>query len=287
MVSTGAMIAIVVTLLITLIGPLAVPVVYSIRHKGKGIWIAWLLGAAGFFVLQVLIRIPILNVLATFPWFQRFAENQYVVYCLVLALTAALFEVVARFAVAKILQKNASYEQSVAAGFGHGGIEAIVLIGMTYVNNLLYAIMINSGAFDGLVEQTAAVAGAAGAETLTAQLYQIKTALIETPTYAFYLAGYERILCVLFHTAMSLLVCYAVYKKKALVGVGIAFFAHFCVDFVSPVVSGLATPYLGNVISTETAYVIIYGFLTAVGIGSVVLIRKICKMWKNEKESLE
>ena len=59
------------------------------------------------------------------------------VYCFVLALTAALFEVVARFGVAKILQKNINCEQGVAAGFGHGGIEAIVLIGMTYVNNLL------------------------------------------------------------------------------------------------------------------------------------------------------
>lgn len=280
MVSTGALIAIVVTLILTLIGPLVIPIVYSIRNKGKGIWLAWLLGAAGFFVLQVLIRIPILNVLATFPWFQRFAENQYVVYCLVLALTAALFEVVARFGVAKILQKNANYEQSVAAGFGHGGIEAIVLIGMTYVSNLLYAVMINTGAFDGVVEQTAALAGTMDVETLTAQLYQIKTALIETPAYTFYLAGYERILCVLFHTAMSLLVCYTVYKKKGLVGVGIAFAAHFCVDFVSPLVSGLATPSLGNVISTEVSYVIIYGFLTAVGVASVVLIRKICKMWK-------
>jgi len=287
MVSTGTFIAILVTLIVTLIGPLVVPIVYSIKNKGKGVWKAWLLGAAGFFVLQVLIRIPILNVLATFPWFQRFAENQYVVYCFILALTAALFEVVARFGVAKILQKNANYEQSVAAGFGHGGIEAIVLIGMTYVNNLLYAVMINTGAFDGLVEQTAALAGTMDVETLTAQLYQIKTALIETPTYTFYLAGYERILCVLFHTAMSLLVCYAVYKKKALVGVGIALVAHFCVDFVSPLVSGLATPYLGNVISAEVSYVIIYGFLTAVGVGSVVLIRKICKMWKGENATVE
>lgn len=287
MVSTGTFIAILVTLIVTLIGPLVVPIVYSIKNKGKGVWKAWFLGAAGFFVLQVLIRIPILNVLATFPWFQRFAENQYVAYCFILALTAALFEVVARFSVAKILEKNINCEQGVAAGLGHGGIEAMVLIGMTYVSNLLYAVMINTGAFDGVVEQTAALAGTMDMETLTAQLYQIKTALIETPAYTFYLAGYERILCVLFHTAMSLLVCYTVYKKKALVGVGIALAAHFCVDFVSPIVSGLATPYLGSVISTEVSYVIIYGFLTVVGVGSVVLIRKICKMWKRETKVAE
>ena len=281
MVSTGAYIGIIVTLIITLFGPIVAAIVYSVKNKGKGVWKAWLLGAAGFFVLQILIRVPVLNVLGTFSWFQSFAENHYMVYCLILAMTAALFEVVARFAVAKILQKNMNYQQGVAAGLGHGGIEAIILIGMTYVNNLLYAVMINSGAFDATVAQTGALP-APNATELVDQLNQIKTALVETPAYAFYLAGYERILCVLFHTAMSLLVCYMVYKKKALVGVGIAFAAHFFVDFVSPVINGLATPYLGNVISQETAYVLVYGILTAVAVGAVVVIGKICKKWKGE-----
>lgn len=284
MVSTGAFIGIIVTLIITLVGPIVAAIVYSVKNKGKGVWKAWLLGAAGFFVLQVLIRIPILNVLGTFPWFQQFAENNYVVYCLILAMTAALFEVVARFVVAKILQKRMNYQQGVAAGLGHGGIEAMILIGMTYVNNLLYAVMINSGAFDATVAQTGALPVPNAAE-LVEQLKQIKVALIETPGYVFYLAGYERILCVLFHTAMSLLVCYMVYKKKALVGVGIAFVAHFFVDFVSPLVNGLATPYLGNVISQETAYVIVYGILTAVAVGAVVVIGKISKKWKCESQA--
>ena len=281
MVSTGAIIGIIVTLIITLFGPIVAAIVYSVKNKGKGVWKAWLLGAAGFFVLQVLIRIPVLSILGTFPWFQQFAEKQYLVYCLILAMTAALFEVVARVAVAKILQKKMNYPQGVASGLGHGGIEAMILIGMTYVNNLLYAVMINSGAFDGMVAQTGAMPVPNAAE-LVEQLNQVKTALVETPAYAFYLAGYERILCVLFHTAMSLLVCYMVYKKKAFAGVGIAFAAHFFVDFVSPVINGLATPYLGNVISQETAYVLVYGILTAVAAGAVVVIGKLYKKWNYE-----
>lgn len=285
MVSTGAFIGIIITLIITLLGPIVAAIVYSVKNKGKGVWKAWLLGAAGFFVLQILIRVPVLNVLGTFPWFQRFAENHYIVYCLILALTAALFEVVARFAVAKILQKNMNYQQGVAAGLGHGGIEAIILIGMTYVNNLLYAIMINSGSLDEMIFR-AGLSSWSNTTELADQLYQIKTALVETPGYTFYLAGYERILCVLFHTAMSLLVCHMVYKKKALLGVGIAFAAHFFVDFVSPLVNGLATPYLGNVISQGTAYVLVYGILTAVAVGAVALIGKICKKWKSESGNL-
>lgn len=281
MVSTGVFIGIIVTLIITLVGPIVAAIVYSVKNKGKGVWKAWLLGAAGFFVLQILIRVPVLNVLGVFPWFQQFAENHYIMYCLILAMTAALFEVAARFGVAKILQKNINYQQGVAAGLGHGGIEAMILIGMTYVNNLLYALMINSGLFDEMIFQAGLSSWSNTAE-ISEPLYQVKMALIETPGYTFYLAGYERILCVLFHTAMSLLVCYMVYKKKALLGVGIAFAAHFFVDFVSPLVNGLATTYLGNVISQETAYVLVYGVLTAVAVGAVVVIGKICKKWKGE-----
>lgn len=119
---------------------------------------------------------------------------------------------------------------------------------------------------------------------LEAQLMGIKSSLVDTASYVFYLAGYERVLTIIFHTAMSLLVCYFVYKKKALLGVGIAFLAHFLVDFIAPIISGMATPYLGNavVISLETSYAIVYSFLTLVAIASVIVIIMIGKKWKAE-----
>lgn len=280
MVSTASIIAILVTLFITLIAPIIVWIIYGVKNKGKCVWKALALGAAGFVLLQMIIRVPILNIVSMLPGFGTFVTNYYVVYCLILAFTAALFEVVARFGVAKILQKKINYQQGVAAGLGHGSIEAILLVGMTYVNNLLYAVMINTGAFDATVEATA---GADPTGALEAQLLAIKTALIDTPSYLYYLAGYERVLCVIFHTAMSLLVCYLVYKKKALLGVGIAFTAHFLVDFISPMISGLAAPYLGSVITEGAAYVIIYSFLTLVAIASLVTIIMIGKKWKAEE----
>ena len=280
MVTTASMIAIIITLFITLIAPIIVWIIYGVKNKGKGVWKALALGAAGFVLLQMIIRVPILSIVSMLPGFGTFVMNYYVFYCLILALTAALFEVVARFGVAKILQKKINYQQGVAAGLGHGGIEAMLLVGMTYVNNLLYAVMINTGTFDATVEATAA-ADPTGA--LEAQLMAIKTALVETASFTFYLAGYERILTVIFHTAMSLLVCYLVYRKKALLGVGIAFVAHFLVDFISPIISGLAAPYLGSVITEGTAYVIIYGFLTVVAITSFVVIVMIGKKWKAEE----
>lgn len=280
MVSSSKIIAMIVTLCITLILPVIVAVVYSIKNKGKKVWQAWLIGAAGFFVLQMLIRIPILSVVSMNPSFSQFVTNNYILYCLILGFTAALFEVIARFGVAKILQKNISFEKAFAAGLGHGGIESMLLIGMTYINNLLYSFMINIGTFDVMIAQV----GATG--TLTPeqmeQLNGIKTALIETGTGAFYLAGYERILTMICHAAMSLLVCYMVYKKKAMLGVFIAFAIHFCIDSISPLINGMATEYLGNRISQNTAYILIYSFLTVISFGCVVIIVKISKKWKRE-----
>ncbi len=282
MVGSTIILGIVITLFITLIVPVAIPIVYNMKNKGKGVWLAWFLGAAGFVVTQLIIRVPILNILATFPWFNTFATEHYVWYCAMLALTAALFEVVARFGVAKILQKNINCQQGMAVGLGHGGIEAVILIGMTYVNNLIFAIMINTGSFDMLVDQTKDAG--APPETL-AQLHDIKVALVESTSYVFYLAGYERILTMIFHAAMSMLVCYMVYKKKAILGVVIAFLAHFLVDFISPLINGLATPYMNNAISQGTAYAIIYIILTAVALVSVMMINRIYQEWENEEQA--
>ncbi len=274
MVSGASILAMVVTLLVTLVMPIVAWIVYVVKNKEKKVGGAVLLGAAGFFVMQIVIRLSIINVLALTPSFMSFAANHYVLYCLILAFTAALVEVIARYAVAKILSKKLSYEQGIAAGLGHGGIEAIVLIGMTYINNLLYSVMINTGTYDVMVEQTAAL----GVDT--SALLSAKEQLIETSSSLFLLAGYERILTIILHIALSLLVCYFVSRKKDFTGIGICLVIHMLVDFVSPVINGLTTPYLGSKISVTTSYVLVYGFLTAVAVCSVLLIRKIKKSWK-------
>lgn len=274
MVSTSTLIAVVITFIVSGILPLVVWLVYGVKNKGKGAFTAWLIGAAGFFIMQVIIRIPILNMLALTAGFQSFVENHYVLYCFIAAFTAGLFEVIGRYVVAKLMAKNLTYEKGLAAGLGHGGIEAIVLIGMMYMNNLLYIGMINSGTFDGIVEQTAAL----GVDTTS--LVAIKDSLIHMNSAVFLLAGYERILTMLLHAALSLAVCYFVSKKQDIKGILICLVCHCMVDFISPLVNGMATEYLGNVISQTTAYIIVYVFLTAVAVVSVVAILNIRKRWK-------
>lgn len=273
MVSSSTIIAVCVTLCISLFLPLIVYIVYGVKNKGKGVWTAWLLGAAGFFVQQIIIRTPIISLLSILPGFMTFVENHYILYCFLLAFTAGLFEVVGRYAVAKILNKKLTYERGIAAGLGHGGIEAMFLIGVTYINNLIYIVMINSGSFDGIIEQTAAM----GMDT--SGLVAVRESLIHTGAILFYLAGYERILTMIAHTAMSLLVCYFVWKKKDILGIGICLVMHTALDFFSVILNSLSTEYLGAVISQNMGYALTYIFLTIYAVVAIVLIRSIKKKW--------
>ncbi|MBP3543327.1 MAG: YhfC family intramembrane metalloprotease, partial [Lachnospiraceae bacterium] len=231
-----------ITLFFTLILTVIVYVIYGVKNKGKGVWTAWLLGAAGFFVSQIIIRMPILSVVSLLPGVVSFEVEHYVWYCLILAFTAGLFEAAGRYAVAKILSKKLDYTRSFAAGLGHGSIEAMFVVGITYVNNLLYIIMINTGIFDSIVAQTAV----GGMDTT--MLLALKESLINTPSGIFLLAGYERILTVLFHIALSMVVCYFMSRKKDVTGILICILCHWAVDFIVAVMNGMATVYLGNAI---------------------------------------
>lgn len=279
MVGVLTIITVCITLGVSILLPVVAGIVYALKQKGKGIWSAWLLGAAGFFIMQMVIRTPILNLLAAKPGFMELTYEHYVISGFCFAFTAALFEVIGRYVVAKLISKNLTYERGIAAGMGHGGIEAIAVIGLAYISNLVFIIMINNNSIDSLIEQV----GATGVDT--ASLVQAKDALLNMNPAMFLLAGYERILTMLLHVALSLLVCYFVSRKQDWKGIGICLVCHCTVDFVAPMLNGLATEYLGNKISTTTASVLVYSFLTLVGAASIVVILKIRRIWKDEKKT--
>jgi len=280
-VSGGSIAAMCVTLFISLILPVVALIVYAVKNRKQGVASAWFLGAAGFFLMQVVIRVPILSTLSLMPGFVSFVENHYVLYALMLGLTAALFEVVGRFACAKILNKNLTYTKGFAAGLGHGGIEAMVLIGMTYVSNLLYVAMINTGAIEGVIAQTEAM----GVD-VASEVYALVDTLVNGPAYLYLLAGYERILAMIGHVAMTLVVFYFMSKKQTLKGIGICVLYHFVMDSMVGIIGGLATPYLGSVVSQNVSYVITYVFLTAMAAVAIVAICKIRAAWKVEQAEM-
>lgn len=264
MIPNSTILACVITLCISLIGPLALLLILSLRWRKQGIASAWFIGAAGFFVTQMVIRIPILSLLSANDGFASFAQEHLFLYGVLLAFTAGLFELAGRFAAAWLMRKNLTYRRALAAGLGHGGIESIVLVGLTYVNNLIYLVMIQAGTFDALIAQTEAM----GVDP--SQLLAIQETFLQTGAGMFLLAGLERLLTMVAHAAMSVLVCWGVWHRHtagALLG---------CLGIHTLLDSMVMVTYL---VSQPASYWILYSFMGLVALFSLYLLRRLRKNW--------
>ena len=76
-------------------------------------------------------------------------QNNIWLYALYGGLMAGLFEETGRFLAFKTVLKKYQHRDvnALMYGAGHGGIEAVVLLGITMINNLTYSVIINAGAF--------------------------------------------------------------------------------------------------------------------------------------------
>lgn len=215
---------------------------------------------------------PILTILQTTPAFIAFSTNHLFLFTFMLAFTAGLFELAGRFIVAKLMRSQLNYQRSFAAGLGHGGIEAMLLIGMTYLNNLLYIFMINGGTFDALVAE------AAQSGMDVSALWLIKDSLIQSSPALFLLAGFERILAMICHLAMSLVVSYGIHTGKPLKGALVCLGIHTLIDLSAGI-----NMLLGTVLTQTAAYLLIYTILTAAAAVSVYIILNIRRRWQESE----
>ncbi len=170
---------------------------------------AVLVGASVFFVFQIVLRIPFLNNLGQTDWFKNLVSGQiwsnYLVFPLFLALTAGIFEEIGRyFGFYYFLRNDLEWKNGLAFGVGHGGIESILLIGFSFLNNLVISLMINFGAFE------SQIASKLPAETAQA----LKNSLISAQPWLFAAGGLERISALAIQIAFSLMVLYSVKFRK-------------------------------------------------------------------------
>lgn len=116
------------------------------------------LGFASFFVSQMLLRIPLLQLCATQDLYLAFAKAFPWLLGLLLALTAGLFEESARLGGAMLLgpRKPAypggpvrpgyrTWQGALSFGLGHAFCETILLAGLTHVNNLIFCTLLGFG----------------------------------------------------------------------------------------------------------------------------------------------
>ena len=171
-------------------------------------------------------------------------------YALYGALMAALFEETGRFLGMKYIMRNQlTKENAWMYGVGHGGIEAMCLLGITSINNLANAMMINDGSMTGVLAELD--------EATRQTAVQGLAVLWETPASLFFAAGFERIIAICLQIALSVLIYRAVKEKNGR-WYWTAFGAHFAVDFATVLLSSISIALTEIVIAVMTAAVVWY-----------------------------
>jgi len=189
--------------------------------KKKIAVIPMFLGFAAFFVSQLCLRLPLLQVFSAQSWFKTFALNT-IPYLIMLSVTAGLFEESARYLCAGcFLKKHRSFNDALSFGLGHGFCEVILLTGMVQINNIVYTIMINNGSFS-----------TAMAKVPSAASQQILTAMLAVKPELIYLGVLERVFAVTFHIFASILIFKGVNEHKVRYYF-MALAAHAVLDFGS------------------------------------------------------
>lgn len=250
-------------LAIWILVPLAIALVWKFTKKEA--FTTVLLGAASFIVFVFILEKPIQNVLL-FPTamglkdtpVSLFFNAHPVLLSFLAGLFPGLFEETGRLVLFKtLLRKRTQRETSISYGIGHGGIEVMLMLGMSYVNYIAYALMINTGAFGQLVDQIAAQAP----EQLS-QVPEIVALLTNFSVGDLGINLVERIFAVMFHIGASVLVFYACKDKKKFWLYPLAIAIHTLMD-------GFVALNLFGVISVSTwmleVYVGIVGVLTFFG----------------------
>lgn len=141
-------------------------------------------------------------------------------YALYGGLAAGVFEETGRYVAMKFwMEKTLTKENSVMYGVGHGGVEAVLIVGFTCISNLITMFMINSGQLE---KSLSVVEDGAGKELAIQSISVLWT----TPGYQFFLAGVERIAAIALHLCLSYLVYRAVKygaKKYYFLALGVHF----------------------------------------------------------------
>ena len=181
--------------------PIGLGIAVNRKHKGSGY--AIMIGAFCFIVSAYVLE-QILHGLV-FTAFPNIRDN-IVVFCLYGCLTAGLFEETARLLGLRMLcRKDKSSAVGFAYGVGHGGIEAILLAGLTMVNNLMVMYAINSGNTDSLLT------GLEGDQITLAQEQLAQLAAV--PATQWLAAGFERLCAIGLHLALSMLIWMVVTRR--------------------------------------------------------------------------
>lgn len=219
-VSNLSMVGMAVSGLVAVLVPVVLCILVWKKTKAKFSSMLW---GCGTFVLFALILEQVLHAIVLTATGTAITDNIWL-YALYGGVAAAVFEETGRFVTMKFaMKKNLNKQNAFMYGVGHGGIESILVVGMTQVSNLATSFMINGNQLESML-------GTLGEEQKATVLESL-SALWTTPESHFFISGIERMIAIALHLCLSILVYYGVKlgKKRFLAA---AAGAHFAADFI-------------------------------------------------------
>jgi uncharacterized membrane protein YhfC len=221
--STATTVAWAISLALMILFPIGLMLWWRSRHDTP--WSAFAYGALIFAVFQMFTRTPLVFVLQGL-WAEELqaSETLRIFYFIGLGVSAGLFESIGRWAGYKWLFRNRlayNWRNAVAYGIGHGGIEAVVLVGLSSLTNFVTALTVSGENIEALQE------------TLTPE--QVEQLLVAREIYQnlnwpeVLAGGVERVFTLAFHIALSVIVL-LVFTRQRAIWLWVAVAIHALVD---------------------------------------------------------
>ncbi|MFA6689731.1 MAG: YhfC family intramembrane metalloprotease [Sphaerochaetaceae bacterium] len=209
---------------------LPVVAVVFIRKKWKADFLPLWVGAVVFVLFAMVLERLVHSIVLGSSAGATITGNVWL-YGLYGGLMAGLFEETGRFvAFRTVLKKKLGKDQdALMYGAGHGGIEVILILGVTMVNNLVYAAMLNGGT----AADVLATLDAQKQATLQAAFMQLST----TGAGVYVFGMIERVAAFALHMVLSVLVWFAAKNSKDRYLFAVAIVIHFIVDMAAVVLN--------------------------------------------------
>ena len=200
---------------------IAIPAILYVIYRKKGanhlpFWVGCITFVLFAFVLEQLANYFFMK---TALW-TKITSNIFAL-AIVGGLFAGVFEETGRYVAFKTVlrKKRGNDTNALMYGAGHGGVEAVVLLSVSMVINVIFSLQTNAG-------QTSAFGGLGEAQQI-----------IGIPFWTFLVGAVERISAVAIHVSLSVLVWFAAKNNKRFWLFPLAILLHLLVDAVAVILS--------------------------------------------------
>ena len=200
---------------------LAIPVaLYIILRKKGAKHLPFWTGAITFVLFALVLEQLVYSVLMKTPFWLTVSSNFWLLGIFG-GFMAGFFEETGRYIAMKtVLRKKQNNDYNgLMYGAGHGGIEAVILLSVTMIINVIFSLQTNAGV-------TSAFGGLDSAQ-----------ALINTPFWMMLVGAVERISAVAIHVSLSVLVWFAAKNNAKFWLYPLAILLHLIVDAVAVILS--------------------------------------------------